>query len=201
MLRTDANPEGLPIDVFDGIRDGVASDRSQFFRELSGPFYGANRDGSTVTQGTRDEFWLWGMSVGIKGAYDCVKAFSETDLTEDLKKIDVPTLIVHGDDDQIVPIVASGDKSSKLVKGAVYKIYRVRPTASPWCRSSPRRSTPTCSPLPAAEPPLRPGARPRAAGGRPSVVRGLYTTSRCYPSCPASGSGRRRRYADWASTM
>ncbi|MFC6599925.1 alpha/beta fold hydrolase [Kitasatospora paranensis] len=123
MLRTDANPEGLPIDVFDGIRDGVASDRSQFFRELSGPFYGANRDGSTVTQGTRDEFWLWGMSVGIKGAYDCVKAFSETDLTEDLKKIDVPTLIVHGDDDQIVPIVASGDKSSKLVKGAVYKIY------------------------------------------------------------------------------
>lgn len=123
MLKTEANPEGLPIDVFDEIRQGVESDRSQFYRDLSASFYGANRDGSTVTQGTRDEFWLWSMTVGIKGAYDCVKAFSETDLTEDLKKIDVPTLIVHGDDDQIVPIVASGDKSSKLVKGAVYKVY------------------------------------------------------------------------------
>ncbi|WP_406835872.1 alpha/beta fold hydrolase [Streptomyces sp. AHU1] len=123
MLKTPENPEGLPIDVFDEIRKGVETDRSQFYKDLSGPFYGANRDGSTVTQGTRDEFWLWGMTVGIKGAYDCVKAFSETDLTEDLKKIDVPTLIVHGDDDQIVPIVASGDKSSKLVKGAVYKVY------------------------------------------------------------------------------
>ncbi|MFF3446279.1 alpha/beta fold hydrolase [Streptomyces sp. NPDC002667] len=123
MLKTEANPEGLPIDVFDEIRKGVETDRSQFYQDLSAAFYGANRDGSTVTQGTRDEFWLWGMTVGIKGAYDCVKAFSETDLTEDLKKIDVPTLIVHGDDDQIVPIVASGDKSSKLVKGAVYKVY------------------------------------------------------------------------------
>ncbi|UGQ11878.1 alpha/beta hydrolase [Yinghuangia sp. ASG 101] len=123
MLRTDDNPEGLPIDVFDGIREGVASDRSQFYRDLSETFYGANRDGSTVTQGIRDQFWLWSMTVGIKGAYDCVKAFSETDLTEDLKGIDVPTLIVHGDDDQIVPIVASGDKSSKLVRGAVYKVY------------------------------------------------------------------------------
>ncbi|MEU6277167.1 alpha/beta hydrolase [Streptomyces populi] len=123
MLKTQENPEGLPIDVFDEIRKGVETDRSQFYRDLSAPFYGANRDGSTVTQGTRDEFWLWGMTVGVKGAYDCVKAFSETDLTEDLKKIDVPTLIVHGDDDQIVPVVASGDKSSKLVKGAVYKVY------------------------------------------------------------------------------
>ncbi|MCT9006731.1 alpha/beta fold hydrolase [Streptomyces sp. NPDC054766] len=123
MLKTDQNPEGLPIDVFDEIRKGVETDRSQYYQDLSGPFYGANRDGSTVTQGTRDEFWLWGMTVGIKGAYDCVKAFSETDLTEDLKKIDVPTLIVHGDDDQIVPIVASGDKSSKLVKDVVYKVY------------------------------------------------------------------------------
>ena len=123
MLKTDANPEGLPIDVFDGIRKGVETDRSQFYQDLSASFFGANRDDSTVTQGTRDEFWLWGMTVGIKGAYDCVKAFSETDLTEDLKKIDVPTLIVHGDDDQIVPIVASGDKSSKLVKDAIYKVY------------------------------------------------------------------------------
>lgn len=123
MLKTDANPEGLPLSVFDEIRQGVETDRSQFYQDLSAPFYGANRDGSTVSQGTRDEFWLWGMSVGIKGAYDCVKAFSETDTTEDLKKIDVPTLIVHGDDDQIVPIVAAGDKSSKLVKGAIYKVY------------------------------------------------------------------------------
>ncbi|WP_392959088.1 alpha/beta fold hydrolase [Streptomyces sp. LN245] len=123
MLKTAENPEGLPVDVFDEIRKGVETDRSQYYKDLSAAFYGANRDGSTVTQGTRDEFWLWGMTVGIKGAYDCVKAFSETDLTEDLKKIDVPTLIVHGDDDQIVPIVASGDKSSKLVKDAVYKVY------------------------------------------------------------------------------
>ncbi|MEU6603131.1 alpha/beta fold hydrolase [Streptomyces flaveolus] len=123
MLKTEANPEGLSIDVFDGIRQGVESDRSQFYQDLSASFYGANRGGSTVTQGTRDEFWLWGMTVGIKSAYDCIKAFSETDLTEDLKKIDVPTLIVHGDDDQIVPIVASGDKSSRLVKNAVYKVY------------------------------------------------------------------------------
>ncbi|MFI9470835.1 alpha/beta fold hydrolase [Streptomyces sp. NPDC052492] len=123
MLKTDENPEGTPIDVFDDIRKGVETDRSQFYKDLSAAFYGANREGSTVTQGTRDEFWLWSMTVGIKGAYDCVKAFSETDLTEDLKKIDVPTLIVHGDDDQIVPIVAAGDKSSKLVEQAVYKVY------------------------------------------------------------------------------
>ncbi|MFD7872978.1 alpha/beta fold hydrolase [Streptomyces sp. NPDC059766] len=123
MLKTDANPEGLPVEVFDQIREGVANDRSQFYQELSAPFYGANRDGSTVTQGTRDEFWLWSMTVGIKGAYDCVKAFSETDTTEDLKKIDVPTLIVHGDDDQIVPKIAAGDKSSKLVKDCIYKVY------------------------------------------------------------------------------
>ncbi|MFJ8731476.1 alpha/beta fold hydrolase [Streptomyces bauhiniae] len=123
MLKTDANPEGLPIEVFDGIRKGVETDRSQFYQDLSAAFYGANRDDSTVTQGTRDEFWLWAMTVGIKGAYDCIKAFSETDTTEDLKKIDVPTLIVHGDDDQIVPKIAAGDKSSKLVKDSIYKVY------------------------------------------------------------------------------
>ena len=123
MLKTEANPEGLPIDVFDGIRAGVANDRSQFYEDLSETFYGANRPGSQVSQGTRDAFWLWSMQVGIKGAYDCVKAFSETDLTEDLKKFDVPTLIVHGDDDQIVPIVASAEKSSKLVAGATLKVY------------------------------------------------------------------------------
>ncbi|MCD0485903.1 alpha/beta hydrolase [Streptacidiphilus sp. ASG 303] len=123
MLKTDANPEGLPLEVFDEIRRGVETDRSQYYRDLSAPFYGANREGSTVTQGTRDEFWLWSMTVGIKGAYDCIKAFSETDTTEDLKKVDVPTLIVHGDDDQIVPIVAAGEKSSKIVRNVEYKVY------------------------------------------------------------------------------
>ncbi|MGW3635698.1 alpha/beta fold hydrolase [Streptomyces sp. NPDC005122] len=123
MLKTEANPEGLPIEVFDEIRAGVAKDRSQFYQDLSETFYGANREGSTVSEGTRDAFWMWSMQVGIKSAYDCVKAFSETDLTEDLKRFDVPTLIVHGDDDQIVPIVAAGEKSSKLVKDSTFKVY------------------------------------------------------------------------------
>jgi non-heme chloroperoxidase len=123
MLRTDANPEGLPMEPFDQIRDGVLSDRSQYYRDLAVPFYGANREGSMVSQGARDAFWLMSMTVGIKGAYDCVKAFSETDLTEDLKKIDVPTLILHGDDDQIVPIGASALKSSKIVPNATLKVY------------------------------------------------------------------------------
>jgi non-heme chloroperoxidase len=127
MLKTEANPEGLPIEVFDEIRQGVLTDRSQYYKDLSAPFYGANREGSTVSQGTRDEFWLWSMTVGIKGAHDCIKAFSETDTTEDLKKVDVPTLIVHGDDDQIVPIVSAGAKSSKIVKGAQYKVYEGAP--------------------------------------------------------------------------
>ncbi len=123
MLKTDANPGGLPIAVFDGIRAGVAGDRSQFYKDLSASFYGANRSGSKVSQGLRDAFWLWGMQVGIKGALDCVKAFSETDMTEDLKKFDIPTLIIHGDDDQIVPIGDSAMLSSKLVKGSTLKVY------------------------------------------------------------------------------
>lgn len=127
MLKTEANPEGLPIDVFDELRKGVLTDRSRFYKDLSAPFYGANREGSTVSQGTRDAFWLWSMTVGIKGAHDCIKAFSETDLTEDLKKFDIPTLIIHGDDDQIVPIVASANKSSKLVKDAAFKVYQGAP--------------------------------------------------------------------------
>ncbi|MER6733264.1 alpha/beta fold hydrolase [Streptomyces puniciscabiei] len=127
MLRTDANPEGLPIEVFDEIRKGVLTDRSQYYKDLSAPFYGANREGTAVSQGTRDEFWLWSMTVGIKAAYDCVKAFSETDLTEDLKTFDIPTLIIHGDDDQIVPIVASAEKSSQLVKDATFKVYSGAP--------------------------------------------------------------------------
>ena len=123
MLKTPANPGGLPMEVFDGIRAGVLADRSQFFQDLTTPFYGANRPGAKVSQGLRDSFWMQGMMCGIKGAYDCIKAFSETDQTEDLKKFDVPTLILHGDDDQIVPIGASAMLSSKLVKGATLKVY------------------------------------------------------------------------------
>jgi non-heme chloroperoxidase len=127
MLRTDANPEGLPRSVFDGLRTSVERDRSQFWKDLSAPFYGANRSGSNVSQGLRDHFWLMGMTVGFKGAYDCIRVFSETDLTEDCKKIDVPTLIIHGDDDQIVPIVASAMKSSKLIKNSTLNVYRGAP--------------------------------------------------------------------------
>lgn len=123
MLKTDANPGGLPIEAFDQIRTGVTTDRSQFYKDLSAPFYGANRPDSNVSQGTRDMFWLWSMQAGIKGAYDCIKVFSETDLTEDLKKFDIPTLIIHGDDDQIVPIADSALLSSKIVKNATLKIY------------------------------------------------------------------------------
>lgn len=123
MLKTEANPGGLPIEVFDQLRASLAADRSQFYRDLSAPFYGANRPDSKVSQGTQDMFWLWSMQVGIKGAYDCIKVFSETDLTEDLKKIDVPTLIIHGDDDQIVPIGDSALLSSKIVKNNTLKIY------------------------------------------------------------------------------
>jgi non-heme chloroperoxidase len=118
MLKTPSNPGGLPIEVFDQLRASVLADRSQFFRDLSAPFYGANRAGAKVSQGLRDSFWMQGMLAGHKAAYDCIKAFSETDLTEDLKKIDVPTLILHGDDDQIVPIGASALMSSKIVKGS-----------------------------------------------------------------------------------
>jgi non-heme chloroperoxidase len=123
MLRTEANPGGLPIEAFDAIRGGVAADRSQFYRNLSEPFYGANRPGSTVSQGVRDSFWAQGMMVGVKGAYDCIKAFSETDLTNDLRKIDVPTLLIHGDDDQIVPIDASAREAVKIIDGATLTVY------------------------------------------------------------------------------
>lgn len=123
MLKTEANPGGLPIEVFDGIRANVLADRSQFFKDLTVPFYGADRPGAKVSQGLKDSFWLQGMMGGIKNLYDCIKAFSETDQTEDLKKLDVPTLFLHGDDDQIVPIGASAQAAVKLVKGAVLKVY------------------------------------------------------------------------------
>ena len=127
MLKTAANPAGLPIDAFDQIRDGVRTDRAQFFKDLSAPFYGANRTGNKVSQGLRDSFWLQSMLCGHKAAYDCIKAFSETDFTEDLEKFDVPTLILHGDDDQIVPIGAAAMLSSRIVKGATLKIYKGAP--------------------------------------------------------------------------
>jgi len=131
MLKTPANPGGLPMEVFDGIRAGVQGDRSQFFKDLSGPFYGANRPGATVSQGLRDSFWLQGMQAGIRAVYECIKVFSETDLTEDLTKIDVPTLIMHGDDDQIVPIADSALLAVKLVRKATLKVYPGAPHGMP----------------------------------------------------------------------
>lgn len=123
MVKTPANPAGLPIETFDGLRASVAADRSQFFKDLSIPFYGYNKPGAKISQGIRDSFWLQGMLAGYPACYDCIKAFSETDFTEDLKKFDVPTLILHGDADQIVPIVAAGLLSAKIVKGAQLKVY------------------------------------------------------------------------------
>ncbi|HEX3892540.1 MAG TPA: alpha/beta hydrolase [Terracidiphilus sp.] len=123
MVKTEGNPGGLPMDVFDAIRANVLADRSQFFKDLSAPFYGANREGTKVSQGLRDFFWLQGMMAGFKAAYDCIKQFSETDFTADLRKMNVPTLILHGDDDQIVPIADSAMLSAKFVKGANLKIY------------------------------------------------------------------------------
>ena len=123
MLKSANNPGGLPMDVFDGIRKGVINDRSQFFKDLTMPFFGYNRQGSKISEGVRENFWLQGMQGGIKGQYDCIKAFSETDFNDDLKKIDVPTLVMHGDDDQIVPIADSGLLTAKLVKGAQLKVY------------------------------------------------------------------------------
>lgn len=127
MVKTKANPGGTPIEDFDKIRAAVAADRSQFFKDLSMPFYGYNRAGAKVSGGVRESFWLQGMLAGFPAAYFCIKAFSETDMTEDLKKFDVPTLILHGDDDQIVPIADSALLSAKLVKGAKLKVYKGAP--------------------------------------------------------------------------
>src|SRR3989449_612567 len=124
MLQTPANPAGTPIEAFDQLRASVVADRSQFFKDLTAPFYGANRPGATVSQGLRDAFWLQGMMAGFPAAYFCIKAFSETDLTEDLKKFDIPTLILHGDDDQIVPIADSAMLSAKIIKNATLKVYK-----------------------------------------------------------------------------
>jgi non-heme chloroperoxidase len=123
MLKTDKNPGGLPLSAFDGLRASLVADRSQFYRELTLPFYGYNRAGTKISEGVQESFWLQGMLGSHKSQYDTIKAFSETDFTEDLKKFDVPTLILHGDDDQIVPIGAAGLMSAKIVKGATLKVY------------------------------------------------------------------------------
>jgi non-heme chloroperoxidase len=127
MLKTAANPGGLPVDVFDGLRSNVLADRSAFWRELSLPFYGYNRPGAKISEGVRESFWLQSMMAGLPASYFCIKAFSETDLTEDLKRIDVPTLVLHGDDDQIVPYADSALLSSKIIKNAKLVIYKGAP--------------------------------------------------------------------------
>jgi non-heme chloroperoxidase len=127
MLQTDANPGGLPREVFDGIRAGVSGGRSQYYKDLAVPFYGANRPGADVPQGVLDQFWLWGMQVGLKAALDCIAAFSETDFTQDLRQIDVPVLVAHGDDDQIVPFEDSAPRTAELLKDATLKVYPGRP--------------------------------------------------------------------------
>ncbi len=123
MLKTEANPDGLPIETFDAIRTGVTADRSQFFKDLTTPFYGANRPDSKISQGVRDAFWFQGMQGGLKNQLDCIKAFSETDFTDDLKKFEIPTLIIHGDDDQIVPLATTALATAKLIQNATLKIY------------------------------------------------------------------------------
>jgi non-heme chloroperoxidase len=123
MLRTDANPEGSPIEVFDGIRNGVTVDRSQFYTDLATPFFSANRDGSTVSAGLRQSFWLWSMQAAHKSALDCIEAFSETDFTDDLPRIDIPVWVAHAEDDQIVPIQAAGPKAAKLLPQATLTVY------------------------------------------------------------------------------
>jgi len=123
MVKSESNPEGTPIEAFDEMRAAVLADRSQFYKDLSAAFFGTNREGSVISQGQRDQFWRQGMQVGLKGAFDCIKAFSETDFTEDLRALKVPVLIVHGDDDQIVPIDASAKKAVHLVENATLKVY------------------------------------------------------------------------------
>ena len=131
MLKTDANPGGLPIAVFDGIRKGTFDDRSQFYRDLTMPFYGYNRDGAAISEGVRESFWLQGMMGGLKGQLDCIHEFSEVDYTPDLHKIDVPLLIVHGSDDQIVPIGAAGLRTHEIVAGSELKVYEGAPHGLP----------------------------------------------------------------------
>ena len=131
MVKTEKNPAGLPISIFDGLRAAYVENRPQFYRDITLPFYGYNRPGAKISEGIREKWWLQGMMGGMKAGYDCIKAFSETDFTEDLKKIDVPTLVMHGDDDQIVPIAAAGLMSAKIVKNATLKVYPGFPHGMP----------------------------------------------------------------------
>ena len=131
MVKTEKNPAGAPIEVFDDLRTQYTKNRPQFYRDITLPFYGYNRPGATISEGIRDKWWLQGMMGGVKAGYDCIKAFSETDFTEDLKRFDVPTLILHGEDDQIVPIAAAALQSAKLVKGAKLKTYPGFPHGMP----------------------------------------------------------------------
>jgi non-heme chloroperoxidase len=135
MVRSEANPEGTPLEVFDGIRKSVRENRSQFYKDLTLPFFGYNRPGAEVSEGVREHFWLQGMAGSIKGHYDCIHEFSEVDYTEDLKRVSVPTLVIHGDDDQVVPIGAAGIKSSKIVKNAQLKVYPGAPHGLPITRA------------------------------------------------------------------
>ena len=144
MLKSAANPEGLPIEVFDNLRSALAKDRSQAYKDFAPMFYGANRPGAQVSQGTLDQFWLWSMQAGLKNAYDSIKAFSETDFTEDLKKFDIPTLVMHGEDDQIVPVKDSGEEVSKADQGGRGNLLS-GPAARPHRHASPTSSTATCS--------------------------------------------------------
>ena len=144
MVKSDTNPEGLPIEVFDDMRSSLVKDHSQFYKDLAMAFYGANREGAKVSKGILDQFWLWSMQAGLKNAYESIKAFSETDFTEDLKKFDVPTLVMHGEDDQIVPVKDAAKKSAKLIKGAKEIYYPGAPHGPlPHFRI---RSTPTFCP-------------------------------------------------------
>src|ERR1700677_24578 len=131
MLKTEKNPEGAPMAVFDDLRAQLAANRSQFYWDITMPFYGYNRPGAKVSEGIRKHWWMQGMLGGVKAGYDCIKAFSETDFTEDLKKIEIPMLVLHGDDDQIVPIAAAAPKSAKLLKHATLKIYKGFPHGMP----------------------------------------------------------------------
>jgi non-heme chloroperoxidase len=131
MLKTEKNPGGLPISAFDDLRTALAANRPQFYRDITLPFYGYNRPGAKISEGIREHWWLQGMMGGVKAHYDCIKAFSETDFTEDLKKIDIPVLVMHGDDDQIVPIAASGLMSAKILKNATLKVYPGFPHGMP----------------------------------------------------------------------
>jgi non-heme chloroperoxidase len=131
MVKSAKNPGGLPVEVFDGIRAGIVADRSQFFRDLSVPFFGYNRSGAKISEGLRENFWYQGMQSGVKGCYDCIRAFSETDFTEDLKRIYIPMLVMHGDDDQMVPFPDAGELTAKLAKNATLKVYPGFPHGMP----------------------------------------------------------------------